>query len=111
MSFEELYLFIQQKKQLDTNIIYENINDNGEILKEDMITLLYNIENSDTNLDMLETKDVYKFNVQSISDWKNEYIKECSECIKKHECGGFFSSQVLYKRSQNIKPILNNYAN
>ena len=39
LSFEELYLFIQQKKQLDTNIIYENINDNGEILKEDMITL------------------------------------------------------------------------
>lgn len=62
LSFEELYLFIQQKKQLDTNIIYENINDNGEILKEDMITLLYNIENSDTNLDMLETKDVYNFN-------------------------------------------------
>ena len=59
----------------------------------------------------LINKDVYKFNVQSISDWKNEYIKECSECIKKHECGGFFSSQVLYKRSQNIKPILNNYAN
>ena len=27
-----------------------------------MITLLYNIENSDTNLDMLETKDVYNFN-------------------------------------------------
>ena len=47
--------------------------------------------------------------MQSISDWKNEYIKECSECIKKHECGGFFSSQVLYKRSQNIKPVLNNY--
>ena len=62
LSFEELYLFIQQNKQLDSKIIYENINDNGEILKEDMITLLYNIDNVDSNIDILETKDIYNFN-------------------------------------------------
>ena len=62
LSFEELYLFIQQKKKLDSQIIYENINDNGDILKEDMITLLYNIDNVDTNIDLLEAKDIYDFN-------------------------------------------------
>ena len=62
LSFEELYLFIQQNKELDSNIIYENINDNGEILKEDMITLLYNIDNVNLNIDILETKDIYDFN-------------------------------------------------
>jgi len=62
LSFEELYLFVQQKKLLDTNIIYENINDNGEILKEDIITLLYNIEDIDINVDILESKDSYNFN-------------------------------------------------
>ena len=42
---------------------------------------------------------------KSISDWKNEYVPECVECIKKVECGGFFTSSALYKYSSNLKPF------
>jgi hypothetical protein len=47
--------------------------------------------------------DVYR---KSISDWKNEYVKECGGCQKMNECGGFFTSSVLYKYSSNIKPFI-----
>ena len=42
---------------------------------------------------------------KSISDWKNEYLPQCGECSKKSECGGFFSSGILYKHSDHIKPF------
>lgn len=42
---------------------------------------------------------------KSISDWKNEYLSECDECSRKSECGGFFSTQVMYRHSDNIKPF------
>lgn len=32
---------------------------------------------------------------QSISDWKMEYIEECSRCSMKHECSGIFSSDTI----------------
>jgi His-Xaa-Ser system radical SAM maturase HxsC len=42
--------------------------------------------------------------VKSISDWKNEYLDECSECVKKSECCGFFfSTKHHYKNI--IKPF------
>ena len=34
--------------------------------------------------------DVYEFAVKSISDWKNDFLPNCSNCKKKLECGGFF---------------------
>ena len=45
---------------------------------------------------------------KSISDWKNEYVSECVECVKKEECGGFFTSSALHKYSSNLKPFRNN---
>jgi His-Xaa-Ser system radical SAM maturase HxsC len=42
---------------------------------------------------------------KSISDWKNEFAKECSGCTKKGECGGFFSSGIQYGYSKYIKPF------
>jgi len=42
----------------------------------------------------------------SISDWKNEYLPQCNQCTKRSECGGFFSTQILYKHSDYIKPFL-----
>jgi len=33
-----------------------------------------------------------RFAVQSISDWKNIYIDECSQCLQKAKCPGFFAS-------------------
>jgi His-Xaa-Ser system radical SAM maturase HxsC len=53
----------------------------------------------------LVNDDVMHAYKKSISDWKNEYLDECKECIKKEECGGFFSSQIKYKISSYIKPF------
>jgi len=47
--------------------------------------------------------DVKSNYVKSISDWKNEYVEECDSCIKKNECGGFFSSSKKYRYSDHIK--------
>jgi His-Xaa-Ser system radical SAM maturase HxsC len=49
-------------------------------------------------------RDLWPFAVQSISDWKNEYIEECNACSVKDRCGGFFSS-AQYRRSNNIRAI------
>lgn len=48
--------------------------------------------------------DLWPFAVQSISDWKNEYIEECDRCAVREKCGGFFSS-AQYRRSQNIRAV------
>ena len=47
---------------------------------------------------------LYEFNVKSISDWKNEYMPECSGCTRMNDCGGFFSSAKL-RYSRNIRPF------
>jgi His-Xaa-Ser system radical SAM maturase HxsC len=49
--------------------------------------------------------DVIFANRRSISDWKNEYVPECSGCSIKSECGGFFTSGMQYKYSSHIKPF------
>ena len=50
------------------------------------------------------TDRVRAFCVQSISDWKNEYLPVCSSCEVRSECGGFFSSSVKYRHSDHISP-------
>ncbi|WP_194714264.1 His-Xaa-Ser system radical SAM maturase HxsC [Noviherbaspirillum soli] len=50
-----------------------------------------------------DVEDVYR---KSISDWKNEYLPQCGSCARKSECGGFFSTQVMYRHSENISPFL-----
>lgn len=52
---------------------------------------------------------VRKFSVNSISDWKNEYMPECAGCELMSQCGGFFSSSVL-RRSANIRPQISSTA-
>lgn len=49
--------------------------------------------------------DVVFANRRSISDWKNEYVPECSGCSMTSECGGFFTSGMQYKYSSHIKPF------
>ena len=49
-------------------------------------------------------ESVRRFSVKSISDWKNEYMPECDGCMRKHECGGFFSSASL-RYSERIAPF------
>lgn len=50
--------------------------------------------------------DIWPAYRKSISDWKNEYLDACAECVKKHECGGFFSSSKLHRYSDHIQPFL-----
>ncbi len=43
---------------------------------------------------------------KSISDWKNEYLEECTNCTRKSECGGFFSSSKMYRHSDHIQAFV-----
>jgi His-Xaa-Ser system radical SAM maturase HxsC len=54
----------------------------------------------------LVNPDVVPVYVKSISDWKNEFAKECEPCSRKSECGGFFSSGIRNGYSQSITPFL-----
>ncbi len=47
---------------------------------------------------------LWRFSKKSISDWKNEYFAECTDCSKREQCGGFFSSASL-RYSDYIRPI------
>lgn len=49
-------------------------------------------------------RSIWQFAVQSISDWKQEYMPECDGCRVKDRCGGFFASAHL-KYSAHISPI------
>jgi His-Xaa-Ser system radical SAM maturase HxsC len=50
-------------------------------------------------------RSVWRYAVQSISDWKNGYVEECDRCIEKDRCSGFFTSGRP-RRSRGISPIL-----
>lgn len=50
---------------------------------------------------------VWKYSRKSISDWKNDYLPECSTCTKVNECGGLFTWN-LKKHSEYIKPFVEN---
>jgi His-Xaa-Ser system radical SAM maturase HxsC len=64
-----------------------------------------NIRTSVYNLQMcLMPQSLWPFMRKSISDWKNEYEPECSECDVKEQCGGFFSS-FIHKKPENIRPV------
>jgi His-Xaa-Ser system radical SAM maturase HxsC len=47
---------------------------------------------------------LWRFARKSISDWKNEYMPECTGCTKRGDCGGFFSSARL-RYSDHIRPF------
>ena len=50
-------------------------------------------------------KRLWPFARKSISDWKNEYLAQCNDCLEKQNCGGFFSSTIA-KHSDHIQPFL-----
>jgi len=50
-------------------------------------------------------ENLWKFARKSISDWKNDYLPECTSCSKLNECGGLFVWN-LKKHSEHIKPFL-----
>ncbi len=49
-------------------------------------------------------KALWPFAVQSISDWKNEFLPQCDACDVRDKCAGFFWS-AKFKQSNKIKPI------
>lgn len=49
-------------------------------------------------------RSLWHFARKSISDWKNIYLKECTECAVHEECGGLFQSAEK-KHSAHIKPL------
>lgn len=49
-------------------------------------------------------RSIWQFAVQSISDWKQEYMPECEGCGVKRQCGGFFASAHL-RYSSHISPV------
>jgi His-Xaa-Ser system radical SAM maturase HxsC len=49
-------------------------------------------------------RDIWRFSVHSISDWKNEYHPECLRCSVIDKCGGFFFS-ARYRLSEHIRAI------
>lgn len=53
----------------------------------------------------LVNADVEAVYVKSISDWKNEYAPECEPCVRRAECGGFFSSGIRHGYSKSLQPF------
>jgi His-Xaa-Ser system radical SAM maturase HxsC len=49
-------------------------------------------------------RSVWDVAVQSISDWKNAYLRECEDCAVRSRCAGFFSSGRP-RVSRGIRPI------
>lgn len=65
-----------------------------------------NIKNSIYNHQLCTVNpNVHSNYVHSISDWKNEFLETCNECDRRSDCGGFFSSSILYRHSSYIKPM------
>lgn len=50
-------------------------------------------------------RSVWPYAVQSISDWKNGYVEECSRCIEKDRCSGLFTSGRP-RLSRGIKAVV-----
>jgi hypothetical protein len=45
-----------------------------------------------------------RYAVQSISDWKNDFVEECAACVEKERCAGFFTTGRP-RRSRGIRAI------
>lgn len=50
-------------------------------------------------------RSIWRYAVQSISDWKRGYVEECSSCSEKESCTGFFTTGRL-QRSRGIAAIM-----
>jgi His-Xaa-Ser system radical SAM maturase HxsC len=47
---------------------------------------------------------LWPFARKSVSDWKNVYFDECTSCVQRDACGGFFASSSL-RRSRGIRAV------
>ena len=80
--------------------------------KDELSRAVYVLNSSNINASVYNHQlctvnpDILPNYVHSISDWKNEYLDECESCMKKSQCGGFFSSSILYRHSSKIMPFI-----
>lgn len=49
-------------------------------------------------------RNLWPLAVQSISDWKTDYIDQCAPCTVKHQCGGIFTTSHS-RISKHLAPI------
>ncbi len=47
----------------------------------------------------------WRFAKQSISDWKNVFVEQCTSCSVRGQCCGFFSSADNHWRSRGVAPV------
>jgi len=78
-NYEELYISVEEQNQYLTALI-----STFNIFRFDIKLLNYPL--------CLLNEKLRPYAVKSISDWKNYYPEECSLCIYKSECCGYFSS-------------------
>ncbi len=50
-------------------------------------------------------RSMWRYAVQSISDWKRGYLEECNDCSERENCTGFFTTGRL-QRSRGIAAIM-----
>ncbi|WP_417443177.1 His-Xaa-Ser system radical SAM maturase HxsC [Joostella sp.] len=85
-------------------LIIDDINHTNQILEKAVLYLdkwNYNTSIYNTPLCHLPT-NLRKYAKQSISDWKNSFHNECTSCLLKSECAGFFSWNI---KNSHVKPI------
>lgn len=76
------------------------------ILKDAIFSLAnWNMDVSIFNLPLcLLSENLHKFAKQSISDWKTQYLNICTQCNKKNDCCGLFSTSSI--KFKGLSPIL-----
>lgn len=84
----------------DLNNYQEELLEGTHVLQRSGLdTVLYNIPRCHIS------QSLRPIAVQSISDWKNNYRKECEQCAEQPLCCGFFKSHTQRFGKQKVKPI------
>lgn len=84
------------------------IKDNSKALQNLELAMTF-LEKWDYNASIYNTPlchlpaPLWKFARKSISDWKNSYHDDCTTCIEKENCSGFFSWNLKYAE---VSPII-----
>jgi His-Xaa-Ser system radical SAM maturase HxsC len=88
-------------------LVYADPADYGPILNKSVAFLANRgLQASVFNLPLCTLpRSLWPFARKSISDWKNRYLSECSDCAVKEFCCGFFASEGSGWRSRAIKQI------
>jgi hypothetical protein len=99
-------LELEGEAKRNADLLWINPREYGDIL----LDAVERLRSSDVSVSIYNhqlcglPKKLWRFSKKSISPWKNIFLKECTGCLDKNRCGGFFSSTVT--RGENwIQPI------